>query len=178
MGMMVGSNDDDTVVVEALSLQFIDVFLYLLVSIVTIHEIVSDLRRIVLVADGESMFHTLVIGVMHRHRYNEREEGTRRLCLLTCSQLKHLLIVQILIAVQLLRTVKLGVHRIYTIPFVHLVLFPESWRCRYDDLRLLHASSLLQQFRQTDKSFVFGNIDGYLAPHRQQSRHIDQLSVG
>ena len=71
MGVMIGSDDDDTVVVETLSLQFIDVFLYLLVSIMTVHEIVQIFRRIVLVADGKAMFHALVVGVVHRHGDNE-----------------------------------------------------------------------------------------------------------
>ena len=71
MGLMVGSNDDNTIVVETLLLQFIDVFLNLLVCLMTIHQIIQIFRRIPVVADGKAMFHALVVGVVHRHRYNE-----------------------------------------------------------------------------------------------------------
>ena len=80
MSIVVGSNHDDAVIVESLLLQTIEKLLNLHVGIVTVHQIVQILRRILLVSYFETMLHTLRIGIMHRHGDHKREEGLLSCC--------------------------------------------------------------------------------------------------
>ena len=76
---MVGCDDDDAVVIDAMLLEGIDVLLYLHVEIVTIDEIVPVLGSQRLVGQRKVVLYALVVWVMHRHGEDEREEGTLRL---------------------------------------------------------------------------------------------------
>ena len=79
MSVMVGCDDDDAVVVDAMLLEGIDVLLNLHVEIVAINEVVPILGSQRLVGQREAVLYALVVWVMHRHGEDEREERTLRL---------------------------------------------------------------------------------------------------